>query len=466
MTNKFFRIYSTLHQQWTDGRQTKKELKIYKRFFLLLLFYWIVVFVVEINYIVEIHHKKQWIRFFIAYMPSVTICRIRLLQSTMYLYMIMIEILQLNKEILKLVPTTKSLKLNFLEEVIYNELSVFMRKYQEIYTMMELFKKSCSISLLVIFIKSYVKIISDSYWTYWVIYNKDDVYVSTYGLSHIIILIEIILTHESSTEFFRVYSALHQQWTDGRQTKMEFKIYNRFFRLFLLYCIVLFAININYMLEIGEKKEEWLSFFSTYTPSVMICSFRLMQITMNLYIIMTEILQLNKEILELVVTTKSIKLNFLEEMIYNELSIFMRKYQDIYTMMELFKKSCSISLLVLLIKSYVKILSDSYWTYWVIYNKEEVYEFAEYSLIIPTAFNVFLTLIISKECMNAAKLIPHSLHSLRHRVENLKLSYKIQNFSLQLRHQQIVIDAFGCFTVDCYIVSGVSCVVACKIHFH
>ncbi|XP_023295253.2 gustatory receptor 8a-like, partial [Lucilia cuprina] len=214
-------------------------------------------------------------------------------------------------------------------------------------------------------------------------------------------------------------------------------------------------ININYMLEIGEKKEEWLSFFSTYTPSVMICSFRLMQITMNLYIIMTEILQLNKEILELVVTTKSIKLSFLEEMIYNELSIFMRKYQDIYTMMELFKKSCSISLLVLLIKSYVKILSDSYWTYWVIYNKEEVYEFAEYSLIIPTAFNVFLTLIISKECMNAAKLIPHSLHSLRHRVENLKLSYKIQNFSLQLRHQQIVIDAFGCFTVDCYIVSGI-----------
>lgn len=172
----FYRIYSQLHGKWSNYRDTRREFKIYKKFFLLLLVYLVIVIMVEINYMFEIHHKKQWISFFIAYMPSVTICRFRMLQIAMYLYMIMMETLQLNKEILLLVDCTKNQQDNFKDDIISIELSRFMQIYQDIYTLMELVKKSCSISILVVFIKSYVKILSDIYWTYWVIYNKDDIY--------------------------------------------------------------------------------------------------------------------------------------------------------------------------------------------------------------------------------------------------------------------------------------------------
>lgn len=176
LTIEFFCVYSELHQKWSDARQTRKELKIYKRYFLLMSFYLIVLIVIEGNYLYQIRHKKKWISFFIAYMPSVMICRLQLMQISMYLFLIMTETLQLNNEMLILVKATKNIKLNFMEEMIYKELSVFMRKYQNIYLMMELFKKSFSISFLVIFMKSYIKILSDSYWSYWVIYNQDDVY--------------------------------------------------------------------------------------------------------------------------------------------------------------------------------------------------------------------------------------------------------------------------------------------------
>ncbi|KAM7349524.1 gustatory receptor 8a-like [Cochliomyia hominivorax] len=283
---------------------------------------------------------------------------------------------------------------------------------------------------------------------------NDFIKVVTVGISHLITLIETIVSQKSCAEFFHIYTQLHQRWANYKETKKEFKIYKKLFLLLLFYIITTLLIELNYVFEIYHKKQ-WLAFFLAYEPSVTVCRFRLLQIMMYLYMIMIEILQLNKEMLSLVDMSRKTQLNLLEEIIYKDLSLFMQKYQQIYLMMELFKKSCSISLLIILIKSYVKILSDSYWTYWVIYNKYDVYEFVEYSLIVPTALSAFLTLIISKDCMNAAKLIPHSLHSLRHRVENVRLSYKIQNFSLQMRHQQIIIDAFGCFTVDCYIVSGI-----------
>ena len=170
---EFFQTYTTLHQRWADYRKTKNELMIYKKCFLLTLIFIIVLCVVDLNYTFEVRHRAQWVLFFIAYEPSVWICRFRFIQISMYLTMITMELAQLNREILTLAKDTQRMKKNYDENLICQKLHQFMRNYQQIFSMVELFKKGFSVSCLVVFVASYVKILSDCYWTYWVIYNQD-----------------------------------------------------------------------------------------------------------------------------------------------------------------------------------------------------------------------------------------------------------------------------------------------------
>ena len=172
---EFFQTYTNLHKQWTDYKNTKNEINIYKKFFLQTLSYILVQCLIEFNYIYEVHLKPQWILFFIAYEPSVWICRFRFLQISMYLTMITMEIVQLNKEIMTLARDTEKKQENYDDALICQKLHDFMRKYQQIFLMVELLKRSCSISFLIIFIMSYVKTLSECYWSYWVIYNQDDI---------------------------------------------------------------------------------------------------------------------------------------------------------------------------------------------------------------------------------------------------------------------------------------------------
>lgn len=172
---EFFQTYTRLHQQWADYRQTRNELKIFKKFFLLTSSYILVLCLIEFKYLYDILHKPQWLAFFVAYEPSVWICRFRFIQISMYLNMITMETLQLNREILSLAKDTQKRQDNYDEKLICKSLHDFMRKYEQIFLMVELLKKSCSISFLVIFIKSYVKTLSDCYWTYWVIYTQDEI---------------------------------------------------------------------------------------------------------------------------------------------------------------------------------------------------------------------------------------------------------------------------------------------------
>lgn len=173
LSSKFFQAYIKLHQQWADYKKSKNELRIYKKFFLLTLFYILVLCGTDFYYAYEIRDRRQWIFLFIANEPSIWICRFRFIQISMYLNMITMEILQLNRETMKLAKETQKRQLNYDDKLICRKLHKFMQNYQQIFVMVELFKKCCSMSCLVIFVSAYVKILSDCYWIYWVIYNRD-----------------------------------------------------------------------------------------------------------------------------------------------------------------------------------------------------------------------------------------------------------------------------------------------------
>ncbi|XP_073824206.1 gustatory receptor 8a-like [Musca autumnalis] len=187
---------------------------------------------------------------------------------------------------------------------------------------------------------------------------------------------------------------------------------------------------------------------------------------MYLELIRVELLQLNQELLESAKATEKVQMEFIEKFIFIDLTMWMKRYENIYEMSNLVAKLMHVSLLTIFVTTYVKMLSDCYWSYWIIYSKFELHEIFECSLLLPSVWIILLVLVVSKNCMQTAKLIPKSLHSIRHRVGNLRLSRKIQNFSLQISHQQITFNAFGCFTIDCHIASGILGSIATYMMFY
>ncbi|XP_019891315.1 gustatory receptor 8a-like isoform X7 [Musca domestica] len=183
-------------------------------------------------------------------------------------------------------------------------------------------------------------------------------------------------------------------------------------------------------------------------------------------LIRVELSQLNLKILQSAKGTKKVQMVFFEEFIRSDLTQWAKQYDDIHELTHLVAKSMPLSILAIFVATYIKILSDCYWSYWMIYAKFEIHEIFECSLLLPSVLNILLVLVVSKNCMRTAKLIPQSLHSIRHSVGNLCLSRKIQHFSLQICHQQIIFKAFGCFTIDCYIASGILGSIATYMMFY
>lgn len=169
---RFFRLYSKIHGQWSTHHHWKSDLKIYCKLFWRLSLSLLLTLLVEINYSIEVRNETEWLVFFVSYTPSILICRCRILQVIMYVEIIRVELLQLNLELKRLANASKKLRLGFIDDIIYKDLSQCMKRYQDIFEMFELFKKCTPLSPLIIFVATYVKILSDCYWSYWVIYAK------------------------------------------------------------------------------------------------------------------------------------------------------------------------------------------------------------------------------------------------------------------------------------------------------
>ncbi|XP_058984082.1 gustatory receptor 8a-like isoform X3 [Musca domestica] len=298
------------------------------------------------------------------------------------------------------------------------------------------------------------------------IYNYDPPYGDNFGkfndklklgvviAAHLVILCESVIAGGYTNGFFQIYSKIHLKSSTDHHWKSEMKLYWKLFSYLGGSIAFILSVEITYLMQVLDK-DDWLVYFTSYTPCVFICRCRLLQFILSLELIRVELEQLNRELLQSAKGTGKVQMKFYEKFICNVLPQWMKRYEDIFEMSHSLSKSMPISPLVVFIAAYIKILSDCYWAYWVNYAKFKINEIFECSLLLPSVLNILLVLVVSKNCMRTAKLIPQSLHSIRHSVGNLCLSRKIQHFSLQICHQQIIFKAFGCFTIDCYIASGV-----------
>ncbi|XP_053949660.1 gustatory receptor 8a-like [Anastrepha ludens] len=274
--------------------------------------------------------------------------------------------------------------------------------------------------------------------------------------AHFVILSETILQRKYMQKFLITYSQLHCRWSLGTYRE-EYGLYRTYVWKVIISTAVYLSIVVNYTQSIATRRQ-WLTFFLPFIPSGFICHFRSIEIMYFMDMLRIELEQLNKNVERLVLfsqrkfQTSAQRLDYFEQTICDELQTLMKNYEDIYEMSVLLKKAVGASIACNYVKEYVMILSECYWSYWMIYTGQDI---IEYSLIVPSAMTIFLLLITSRNCMRSANFLAHNVHKIRHDLEDLNISTRLQSFTLQILHQRIIIDGIGFFVLNCNMARDV-----------
>ncbi|XP_020717321.1 gustatory receptor 8a [Ceratitis capitata] len=269
-------------------------------------------------------------------------------------------------------------------------------------------------------------------------------------ISHFIILSETIIQRQYMEQFLLAYTRLHNKWS-SHTFRPEYAIYRKYVWRSSICIVIVIIIDLAYIQEIS-KNRSWLAFFIPFVPSGLICHLRSLQIMYFMDMLRIEVMQLNRNVERLVTFSErhcvenSQRSEYFVRIVCAELQILMECYQNIYELSMLLKKAVGISLTCNYIKEYVMILSECYWSYWMVYNGQDV---IEYSLMTPSALTIFLLLITSRNCMRSTNFLAHNVHKIRHDVEDLNISTRLQSFALQISHQRIIMDGFGFFVLNC-----------------
>ncbi|XP_037937666.1 gustatory receptor 8a-like [Teleopsis dalmanni] len=157
-------------------------------------------------------NNLQIVIYFISYKPSVFICSLRCIQFMLYLEIIQLEVRELNVRLEKLINSCLKLHLQDvkiaiggnLEANILTELRSIMLDYSQIYDMCESIKSSVNWSTLLNYVRAYVQILVDCYWSYYLIYIRSGIIGYTLIIPTGIILLQLFLTSRNCMRSVRV----------------------------------------------------------------------------------------------------------------------------------------------------------------------------------------------------------------------------------------------------------------------
>ncbi|XP_055842745.1 gustatory receptor 8a [Episyrphus balteatus] len=184
------------------------------------------------------------------------------------------------------------------------------------------------------------------------------------------------------------------------------------------------VISTGFLLNYDEDDPLEFVFWLAYSTYTYLLRFKTMQIMFYLDLITVEIKCLDRD-LQLLVDYNQFGIDRgafvkFDEFVRKSLLAKQKVYENIYEMVKCFKNANGAS--------------------------EDV-------LLVPAILEIPMFLLTAKSCMNAAKYISYRVHNLKHSADNIAASVQIQNFSLQLLHQQIKIDGLGIASMDGYMLT-------------
>uniref|UniRef100_A0A1I8NXI6 Gustatory receptor n=1 Tax=Stomoxys calcitrans TaxID=35570 RepID=A0A1I8NXI6_STOCA len=264
---------------------------------------------------------------------------------------------------------------------------------------------------------------------------------------------ESILKRSSCHKFWSIYCKLQEQkweWTNWQEELREncrFAI--MFYTFIICEALVLLILAIAYPFQL---------FWSIYFPFIIVIHLRNMQVIFHVELIRLELLKLRDDLIRMADYSKFLAqgkgFRGLENFFHFKIVEKQRNYQMIYEMYEHFQNTFGFSICAVLLMIYVRILVDSYFGYYNVYHGSITFEIF---VVTPAFMQIPMFLISSKCCMDVVKSITLNLHGIisQFNDQNIIISTQLQNFSLQILHQEIIINGIGISRMDGYMLTRV-----------
>ncbi|XP_037937665.1 gustatory receptor 8a-like [Teleopsis dalmanni] len=288
-------------------------------------------------------------------------------------------------------------------------------------------------------------------------YFNDGLKINFAHLALVASYIESIFFRSKLRRFWLLYNKLREQTlkkNDKVQNCWTQIMFNwRYLCIFYIFLIMQISLEITFIVR-QEKSRHLILYWSMFLPYIYALHTRNMEFVFHLEIMRKELVKLEHDLCVLADYTRFATIvvpftgfgNYLRRKIYEKQQV----YQTIYGMYRMFQESFSFSIAAVLLQIYVRVLVDTYFTYYTIYTVGNTYE---NFLLIPAILEIPVFLLTSKYCMAMVKRITYQLHNIIREAHDIKISMQIQNFSLQILHQHIRIDGIGIAVMDGYMLT-------------
>ncbi|XP_073832075.1 gustatory receptor 8a [Musca autumnalis] len=274
--------------------------------------------------------------------------------------------------------------------------------------------------------------------------------------------LEAIINRASVEKFWEIYDKLQTNYSPKNIQKCSKQIWlqdirkNRRF-LIIFHTVVVTEIGVMVIFfSLRQMTRHLILFWSVFVPFIFVVHLRNMQFIFYIELIRQELVKL-KEDLGLMVDYSRFHaygtgFQGFEIFLRSKLAEKQQIYQLIYEMFEHFQNSFGFSIIAVLLMIYVRVLVDSYFGYYSVYRGWNPIEII---LLIPAFMQIPMFLISSKACMDVVKFITLNLHNIitQFNNQNTSVSLQLQNFSLQILHQNICINGVGIARMDGYMLT-------------
>ncbi|XP_030386710.1 gustatory receptor 8a [Scaptodrosophila lebanonensis] len=284
-------------------------------------------------------------------------------------------------------------------------------------------------------------------------------------LAVVSIYAESLCRHRQLARFFSLYASLHHGpalglWQQWRQHAR-----------YLIVFYVLAVTDLSLLALFWDQQimtKHLLLFWTTFQPFICAVHLRNMQFVLHLELLRQQLVQMEQELAlladySLFASTSATFVGF-EDYVRRRLRQKQLQFGRIYEMSRCFQEAFGYSILFVLLTIYVRVLVDCYFMYYTLYqgiNEKDYY------MLLPGFLQIPAFIQVSQSCMYLVKRIAYRLHSIvaRNSIGSSPLSLQIQNFSLQILHQNIRIHCLGIATIDGYLLTRIVCAISTYMVF-
>ncbi|EDW82419.2 uncharacterized protein Dwil_GK25139 [Drosophila willistoni] len=288
------------------------------------------------------------------------------------------------------------------------------------------------------------------------------------GIAVVSIYVETLISHRHLARFWRLHGLLSDLLPSSTSTSSswwrELRQHWRYLSWFHGLTASELALLAFFSLGQGTIRRHLVLFWTTFQPFVWLTHIRNIQFVLHVELLRQQLKQLAHELNLLAEYSKFANRRASFEGFENYLRRQLRQkqliYDKIYDMYTSFQAAFRYSMLTVLLMIGVRISVDCYFMYYTIYNNIND---IDYLFILPALLEIPAFIYTSRGCMEMLPRIAYKLHSITpgptsSSYPTLSLQVKqIQNFSLQMMHQPVVIHALGITILDGYLLTRLAC---------